>query len=84
MSQKKNKLEVSAHMQHTERRAEGDKNGFARGEQSDIEKGNEQATENFTLKILKSNYRLAEISTMTGLSIKRLLQIAKNDNLEKS
>ena len=40
MSQIKNKLEVSAHMQHAVERAEGDKNGFARGEQSDIEKGN--------------------------------------------
>ena len=62
----------------------GVKIGFARGEQSGFEKGIEQSKENFALNMLKNNYRLEEISRMTGLTMERVLQIARNNNLEDS
>ena len=51
-----------------------------KGEQSGFEKGIEQSKENFALNMLRYNYRLEEISKMTGLSMERILQIAKDNN----
>ena len=62
----------------------GEQSGFEKGEQSGFEKGIEQSKENFALNMLKNNYRLEEISRMTGLTMERVLQIARNNNLEDS
>ncbi|MBQ9445603.1 MAG: hypothetical protein IJU61_03345, partial [Victivallales bacterium] len=59
----------------------GEQSGFEKGEQSGFEKGIEQSKENFALNMLRYNYRLEEISKMTGLSMERILQIAKDNNL---
>jgi predicted transposase/invertase (TIGR01784 family) len=59
----------------------GEQSGFEKGEQSGFEKGIEQSKENFTLNMLRYNYRLEEISKMTGLSMERILQIARDNNL---
>ena len=61
--------------------ARGEQSGFEKGEQSGFEKGIEQSKENFTLNMLRYNYRLEEISKMTGLSMERILQIARDNNL---
>ena len=65
-------------------RKKGEQSGFEKGEQSGFEKGIEQSKENFALNMLKNNYRLEEISRMTSLSMERVLQIARNNNLENS
>ncbi|MBR4899721.1 MAG: hypothetical protein IKZ46_02190 [Victivallales bacterium] len=62
----------------------GQQSGFEKGQQSGFEKGNEQAKESFALKMLESNYRLEEISRMTGLGMDRILQLAENNNLGNS
>ena len=62
-------------------RKKGEQSGFEKGEQSGFEKGIEQSKENFALNMLRYNYRLEEISKMTGLSMERILQIAKDNNL---
>ena len=59
----------------------GEQSGFEKGEQSGFEKGIEQSKENFALNMLRYNYRLEEISKMTGLSMERILQIVKDNNL---
>ena len=62
----------------------GQQSGFEKGQQSGFEKGNEQAKESFALKMLESNYRLEEISRITGLGMDRIIQIAKDNNLGNS
>ena len=62
-------------------RKKGEQSGFEKGEQSGFEKGIEQSKENFALNMLRYNYRLEEISKMTGLSMERILQIVKDNNL---
>ena len=61
--------------------ARGEQSGFEKGEQSGFEKGSEQATESIAIEMLKNNYRLEEISKMTGLNMEKILQIAKDNNL---
>ena len=64
--------------------AKGQQSGFEKGEQSGFEKGIEQTKENFARNMLKYNYRLEEISRMTDLSMERVLQIARDNNLGNS
>ena len=59
----------------------GEQSGFEKGEQSGFEKGSEHATESIAIEMLKYNYRLEEISRMTGLNMEKILQIAKDNNL---
>ena len=65
-------------------RREGEQSGFEKGEQSGLEKGIAQTKEDFVLNMLKSNYRLEEISRLTRLSMEKILQIAKDNNLANS
>ncbi len=60
----------------------GEQSGFKKGEQSGLEKGIAQTKEDFALNMLKSNYRLKEINRLTRLSMEKILQIAKDNNLE--
>ena len=60
-------------------RKEGEQSGFVKGR---VE-GRVETSENIALKMLKSNYSPEEISRLTGLDIPRILQIAKDNNLEK-
>ena len=64
--------------------AKGEQSGFEKGEQSGLEKGIEQTKENFARNMLKYNYRLEEISRMADLSIERVSQIARDNNLGNS
>ena len=56
-------------------REEGERSGFVKGEA--------EKSESIALNMLKSNYSPEEISRMTGLDIPRILQLAKENNLEK-
>ena len=52
-------------------REEGERNGIKKN------------SESIAINMLKSNYPPEEISRMTGLDIPRILQLAKDNNLEK-
>ena len=44
--------------------------------------GREEKSESIALKLLEDNYPLEKISRVTGLDIPRILQLAKENNLE--
>ena len=46
------------------------------------EKGRLEKSESIALKLLEDNYPLEKISRVTGLDIPRILQLAKENNLE--
>ena len=47
------------------------------------EEGEKMKSESIALKLLEDNYPLEKISKVTGLDIPRILQLAKENNLEK-
>ena len=53
------------------------------GERSGFVKGEAEKSESIALKLLEDNYPLEKISRVTGLDIPRILQLAKDNNLEK-
>ena len=61
----------------------GEQSGFVKGEQSGFVKGELEKSESIALKLLEDNYPLEKISKVTGLDIPRILQLAKDNNLER-
>ena len=64
-------------------REEGERSGFVKGEQSGFVKGKMENSESIALKLLEDNYPLEKIIKVTGLDMARIIQIAKENNLEK-
>ena len=62
----------------------GEQSGFVKGEQSGFVKGELEKSESIALKLLEDNYPLEKISKVTGLDIPRILQLAKDNNLERT
>ncbi len=56
---------------------------FEREKKQCREEGEKKKSESIALKLLEDNYPLEKISKVTGLDIPRILQLAKENNLEK-